>query len=68
MKLDTLRQALSVLNEQGLGDALQLAADVKNKERNKHDALLSDELLALDYASDALDIPGAEAWIREVVG
>ena len=68
LKLDTLRQALSALNEQGLGDALQLAADVKNKERNKHDALLSDELLALDYASDALDIPGAEGWIREVVG
>ena len=56
------------LRDEGLPEAGVLAEGVKGKERNKYDNLLTDDLLTLDYARDELDVAGASAWVREMMG
>lgn len=55
------------LLEDGLPDPRELAQDVKAKGRNKYDHLLPDDLLTLDYASEMLDVPGANAWLTDTL-
>lgn len=52
----------------GLPEARVLAEAVKAKERNKYDGFLSEDLLTLDYAADALNVEGANSWLREIAG
>jgi ATP-dependent helicase Lhr and Lhr-like helicase len=59
-----LWSALGDLEADGVGDPLELAASVAIRRGAKYDEFLSDELLALDYASRALDVPGALGAIR----
>lgn len=62
------RGHLQRLRAVGVPSARELAEGVSSKERNKYDHLLPEELLVADYARDMLDVPGAEAWVEEVVG
>lgn len=48
-------------------DAVELAAKVPAKAAEKHDWMLSDELLAMAFASRSLDVPGAYAAALRVV-
>jgi ATP-dependent Lhr-like helicase len=47
-------------------DGLELAALVKNKERDKFDHYLDDELLTRSYAAAALDVASARIALREL--
>jgi ATP-dependent Lhr-like helicase len=49
-------------------DAVDLAATVPAKVRQKWDPLLPDDLLDASFASENLDVGGALAAVREVVG
>lgn len=53
------RQVLTEVLTAPAPTALELAVSVLNKEQEKYDAWLGDDLLALDYASRSLDVPGA---------
>ena len=55
---------LGDLEADGLGDPVQLATSVAIKRGAKYDEYLTPELLAEDYASRALDVPGALAALR----
>lgn len=46
--------------------ATSLAAGVRNKERDKHDRFLDEDLLDLAYAASSLDIPGAWDALRQL--
>jgi hypothetical protein len=47
-------------------DPIALARDIPNKIVEKHHPLLSDDLLAMDYASDRLDLAGSRAVAQQV--
>jgi ATP-dependent Lhr-like helicase len=55
----TVRALLDALVEQGPPDPVELAATVPTKVVEKHDELLSDELLDMAFASRSLDVTGA---------
>lgn len=59
-----LWSALGDLEADGVGDPLELASTVAIRRGAKYDEFLTDELLALDYASRALDVPGALRAVR----
>lgn len=56
------------LPAEGLPSASALAEGAKAMQRNKYDHLLPDDLLTADYASDTLDVLGADAWLADVIG
>ncbi len=58
---ESVCDALEALQTGALGTAEALAAGVLNKRSAKYDWVLSEHLLALDYARRALDLPGAVA-------
>lgn len=66
--LDRTVECIRGLRARGLGDARGLAEGVSNRERNKYDPMLPEDLLTLDYASDVLDVSGAEEWLGEFGG
>jgi ATP-dependent Lhr-like helicase len=49
-------------------DEVALASQVMNKRREKHDWALTDHLLNATFASARLDVPGAMALAREIIG
>jgi len=51
----------------GIPDARALAATVKNRRSEKYDVLLTDELMALEYASRHLDARGAWGTLKDIV-
>lgn len=61
--LATIRDVVSA----GIPDARALAATVKNRRSEKYDALMTDELMALEYASRHLDARGAWETLRAIV-
>lgn len=63
---DDLWSMLGDLEHDGLASGEELAALVAVKRGGKYDGYLSDELLARDYASRALDLEGAQAWLSRV--
>lgn len=56
---EELADCLSVLNNEGVPDALELARSISNKAKEKYDLFLTDELLSADYAVSKLDAEGA---------
>jgi ATP-dependent Lhr-like helicase len=66
---DTL-EALRRMATDPIPDPVVLAAPIQNKQSEKYDGLLSEQLLNAEYASRKLDINGARAlvkgkWIKE---
>jgi len=61
---DELWRDLGGLEADGIGDPVALARTVAIRRGSKYDEYLSPELLARDYASRALDVPGALAALR----
>jgi ATP-dependent Lhr-like helicase len=62
-------QAMHMLQatlEEPVPTALDLAVTVLNKEQEKYDGWLGDDLLALDYASRSLDVPGAVCALQRM--
>ena len=51
----------------GVPDAQSLAVTVKNRWAEKYDSVLTDELMALEYASRHLDPRGAWETLAEIV-
>ena len=47
---------------------MDLARSVENKAEGKYDWVLDEELLAADYASRALDLPGALQALEGILG
>lgn len=64
----TVLAAAAHLAQQPPPDATKLAALVGNKERDKHDRYLSDDLLTASYAAAALDVPGAWEALTVIAG
>jgi len=54
-EVNELETAARRLHGEGLGNPVDLAHRVQNKQIEKHHAYLREELLALDYASQYLD-------------
>jgi ATP-dependent Lhr-like helicase len=66
----TERQAVGLLEAMAAGEpprAIDLARTVSNLRREKFHSYLSDELLAADYATARLDLPGAREAIRRLL-
>jgi ATP-dependent Lhr-like helicase len=49
-----LKRAARRVDERGIGDLVELAYSVKNKQIEKHHTYLREDLLAMDYASQYL--------------
>lgn len=58
--ISELKRAARRVEEEGVGDLVELAYSVQNKRIEKHHAYLREDLLATDYASQYLSI-----WTRE---
>lgn len=58
---------LGDLEADGVGDPVELAGTVAIRRGSKYDEHLPPELLARDYASRALDVPGALAAVRRAL-
>jgi ATP-dependent Lhr-like helicase len=63
--VDALQDAVRRLRSEGLGDPVDLAYRVQNKQIEKHHVYLRDDLLAADYASQYLDAEGAGEVLDE---
>jgi ATP-dependent Lhr-like helicase len=61
-----LMMHLDELVDEGPADAVELAATVVNKTLEKHDRLLSNELLCLNYAASQLDTQKAWETLRRL--
>lgn len=62
--IDVVRRALDDLVARAVPNPLDLAATVVQKEEEKWDHVLSDQLLDQAYAARALDVAGAWNWLR----
>ncbi|MCP4146111.1 MAG: DEAD/DEAH box helicase [bacterium] len=66
MKPDQIVAALEKIAAQDGFDAIELASIVKNKEREKYDRFLPEELLCKEYAARNLDVPGTLKYIARI--
>lgn len=63
-----LEAAVASLADQGPADGVALARHAENKEQEKYDWALPEELLDLDFAARTLDPQGAWEVLRRVAG
>lgn len=65
--IDTVQSTLVSLLEDHVPSAAELASKVKNKVRQKHDWVLTEELLNLEFARNCLDVEGALDIVKSVL-
>ncbi|MGA7935231.1 MAG: DEAD/DEAH box helicase [Kovacikia sp.] len=63
-----LLKKLRTIAQNSSGDAISLAASVKNKIMEKHDHFLNEELLCQNYASAYFDLPNGWNVIQHLAG
>ncbi len=63
---DVVFRHLAVVAETDPGDPIALAITVANKQIEKHEDFLSDDLLCRDYAARMLDTAGARDIARSL--
>lgn len=64
--LEVVGSLREIFGSQNLPDAIELAENVRNLRKEKHDWLVPDSLLVRDFAIRSIDVPGAAKAVADL--